>query len=77
MKHTVSENIFLPLLFSHHVVTQNCYNSSKWVPLKLYRETNTVPLVNTVGDTKHLCICTTKDMINILMIYIIYTLGGH
>ena len=67
MKHTVSENIFLPIFFSAHFITRNCYISSKWVPFKLYWEINTVPLVKTVGDTKHLCICTTMNMINILM----------
>ena len=67
MKHTVSENIFLPTYFSAHFITRNCSESSKWVPFKIYRETNTVPLVKTVGDTKHLCICTTMNMINILM----------
>ena len=75
MKHTVSENIFLPTYFSAHFITRNCSESSKWVPFKIYRETNTVPLVKTVGDTKHLCVCTTMDLINIHMIYK-YTLGG-
>ena len=75
MKHTVSENMFLPRYFSAHFITRNCSESSKWVPFKIYRETNTVPLVKTVGDTKHLCVCTTMDMINIHMIYK-YTLGG-
>ena len=67
MKHTVSENIFLPIFFSAHFITRNCYISSKWVPFKLYWEINTVPLVKTFGDNKHLCICTTMNMINILM----------
>ena len=74
MKHTVSENVFLYILFSAQRNTQNSSKSSKWVPFKLYRETNTVPLVKSVDDTKHLCICTTMDMINILIIYK-YTLG--
>ena len=75
MKYTVSENIFLPIFFSPHFITQNCYKSSQWVPFKLYRDKNTVPFVKTVGGTKHLCICTMMNMINILMIYK-YTLGG-